>query len=94
MNTVTMPGFTAATSVYKSTGCYQSAGRQSDTTLTVVPQLRISQFPVQHGGLKVQSCTGACAAISNDCTSECHPSDSRCRNDCNDFFFSCLGACR
>ena len=90
-----IPGFTAEASLRETNGRHRLEQLRGNATGTVLPQLRISQFPSSRGFvLKHQSCEGMCASIANDCTYDCDPRDGKCRSDCDTFFWSCLEGCR
>jgi len=64
MAAANLPDFTAEASLYKTSGNYQSASLQCDATVSVLPQLRISQFPEGPRGLGFSVDSILCAALA------------------------------
>ena len=91
MNTMNMPGFTAETSLYKTSGRYQSVATQSYSRgeQRVISQLLLPYYAIP---------CGVCSAAYRACEEDCDyytdlDQQLRCLKKCTDRYLVCSDGC-
>jgi hypothetical protein len=105
VNEMKIPGFTAESSLYKMSACYQSVAVRgySNEGLKVISQLSIDPFPVSHGlglfdDIGSWICRGFCYLVWAHCVEGCegtweNPKPSLNCVICDENYRACLQGC-